>query len=96
MFAPMQQALMIGKILTALTWAWALAGTLGLDVPQGTFGPLVLLSLVVAHGVQLPMFMPKLEGNHLHHAAGILCFGVFYLMGKGALTDGAQGRSGKR
>lgn len=80
----MQQVLWIGKVGTAATWLWALAGALGLNVPQATFGPLVLLSLVVAHGVQIPMFMPKLqdEGHHLKHAIGLLIFGVFYYYSK--------------
>ena len=76
----MQLALLIGKLGTVATWLWALAGTFGLPVPGAAFGPLVVLSLVVAHGAQLPMFMPRLhgKGSHLKHAAGILVFGVFY------------------
>jgi len=84
----MKAGLMIAKAGVLATWAWAIAGSLGVQVPGAEYGIMVVIGLVAAHAVEIGVLLPKLRdvaGSPASHAVGLLVFGVFHY--KGALLD---------
>lgn len=77
----MQQVLMVGKVLAALTWLWGAAGMLGAPVPFAEFSHMVVIALAMAHAMEVPLFLPRLlkgGGDAPRHIMALMAFGVLH------------------
>ena len=76
----MDKVLLLGMAGTTVVWLWAISGSLGVPVPAACFAPMTAVTLLVIHGVEVPLLVRRLkrDGQLPTHIVGILMFGLLY------------------
>ena len=73
---------MVGKLVVGVIWAWSIACLLAPALPLASAGRAVFWILVVVHGIECAVFLPRLRGaggSLANHLVQTFLFGFAHL-----------------